>query len=373
MRIASLYIHIPFCLRKCNYCDFVSFPAAKDDGLYAAYPELLKQEWELWQDKADLSGLRTAYFGGGTPSLLEPAQVEGLLRLLPPLAECTLEVNPETVDAARLAAFRRAGVDRLSLGAQSFDAGLLRALGRGHDGEQTAQVVAWAREAGFDNISLDLIYGLPGQSLEQWRHSLEQAIELAPQHISLYGLTIHADTPWGRDLAAGRLSPPDDDLAADMLEQAMELLPQAGLVQYEIANFARPGFESRHNCAYWQRDNYLGLGLSAASCLGERRFANTADPALYAAALAGGRLPIAEDEVYDIDQVLGEAMFLGLRLIKGIDVAEYERRYGISPCQRFRAELKRLEKLGLIQYDESRIRLSPRGVALGNLVFAEFV
>ena len=373
MRIDSLYVHIPFCLRKCNYCDFVSFPVDSCGGLFSAYPDLLLRELELWREDADLSRLRTVYFGGGTPSLLEPDTVKRLLALLPKVEECTVEANPETVDEARLSAFRQAGADRLSLGAQSFDDGLLQAMGRGHDGEQTARAVADARRACFDNISLDLIYGLPGQTLAQWRDSLERAAALETEHISLYGLTIHPDTPWGKELAAGTLAATDDDLAADMLELAMDYLPEQGFVQYEIANFARPGFESRHNCAYWQRDNYLGLGLSAASCLNDRRLANTADPAAYKEAIEAGRLPIAEDLTYNIDQVLGEAMFLGLRLLKGVDVAAYEERYGVDPLKRFRFELKKLAGRGLIVYDENSIRLTRKGVALGNLVFEEFV
>ena len=260
MRIDALYIHIPFCLRKCNYCDFVSFPRSGREELFAAYHGLLEQELELWRREADLTRISTVYFGGGTPSLLAADTVSRLLGRLPAVTECTLEANPETVDLPRLAAFRQAGIDRLSLGVQSFDAELLRAMGRGHDGEQAARAVSLARQAGFDNISLDLIYGLPGQTVAQWRDSLERAAELAPEHISLYGLTIHENTPWGEALAAGRLEAPDDDLAADMLELALDFLPEQGFVQYEIANFARPGRESRHNCAYWQRDNYLGLG-----------------------------------------------------------------------------------------------------------------
>lgn len=373
MRIDALYIHIPFCLRKCNYCDFVSFPRSGREELFAAYPGLLEQELELWRREADLTRISTVYFGGGTPSLLEPAAVGRLLGRLPAVRECTLEANPETVDLPRLAAFRQAGIDRLSLGVQSFDAELLRAMGRGHDGEQAARAVSLARQAGFDNISLDLIYGLPGQTVAQWRDSLERAAELSPEHISLYGLTIHENTPWGEALAAGRLEAPDDDLAADMLELALDFLPEQGFVQYEIANFARPGRESRHNCAYWQRDNYLGLGPAAASCLNDRRFANTPDPDRYAAAVRAGRHPIAEDETYAMEQVLGEAMFLGLRLTKGVDVSEYEQRYGVSPLRRFRHELKRLQKQGLIEYDDANIRLTKKGLLLGNLVFEQFV
>ena len=373
MKITAAYVHIPFCLRKCNYCDFASRPLAQSGLEPAAYPQLLSRELALWREEADFSGLQTVYLGGGTPSLLAPDQVREILSLFPPVGEITLEANPETVDEAKLAGFRKAGVNRLSLGAQSFDPELLQAMGRGHDGRQVVQAVAAARRAGFDNISLDLIYGLPGQGLDQWRHSLEQALALQPRHISLYGLSLHENTPWGRALAAGELSAPDEDLAADMLDMAMDLLPRAGLEQYEIANFAQPGYASQHNCAYWRRDNYLGLGPSAASCLANHRFANTPDLDLYREGLRQGRLPWAEDQVYDMDQVLGEAMFLGLRLLAGVEVAAYEQRYGVSPLRRFRHELDKLSRQGLIVCTQNNIRLSRRGVALGNRVFEEFV
>lgn len=372
-KFTSVYIHYPFCRRKCNYCDFASIPLDEAPQLAAQYPELLRQELALWGDEADLSALRTVYLGGGTPSLMEPSQAAAIMALLPGAAEITLEANPETIDQSRLAAFRVAGIDRLSLGAQSFQPPLLQAMGRGHSAEQTAQAVTAARVAGFSNIGLDLIYGLPGQSLQQWRDDIEQALALTPQHLSLYCLALTPLSPWGRLAETGQLWPAGDDQAADMAELAAQLLIAAGYHHYEIANFALPGFESQHNSAYWQRANYLGLGAAAASCAAEHRWTNQRQPDAYAAAILDGRLPIIEEEWLDMDQVLGEAMFLGLRLLDGIDIAAFTAQYGVDPRRRFRKELARMNKAGLLIEAQGRLLLTPRGTLLGDRVFAEFV
>ncbi len=370
MRVTSVYIHIPFCRRKCNYCDFASTALYGHEQELAAYPTWLRQELALYQPKLDLSHLETIYFGGGTPSLLTPQQVAEILSWFPPAGEITLEANPETVEGQRLHDYRQAGINRLSLGIQSFQPALLSAMGRGHSAAQAKAAVAAARQAGLENINLDLIYGLPAQTLAMWQEDLTQALALESEHISLYGLTLHEGTPWGDD---PMIHAADQDLSADMLELAIDRLAAAGYRHYEIANFARPGFASRHNCAYWQRENYLGLGVAAASCLAERRFANHPTLAAYAAALAAGKRPVAEEETLTIDQVLAEAMFLGLRLEKGVVAKEFYRRYGADPLRRYHRELARMQKLGLLETDDGVIRLTRRGLLLGNEVFAEFL
>jgi len=372
-RFTSVYIHYPFCLRKCHYCDFVSLPREDNLDLAAAYPELLRQELALWQGEADLSGLCTVYFGGGTPSLLEPEQAASLLALLPTAREITLEANPETVVPDRLAAFRAAGVNRLSLGVQSFQPRLLKLMGRCHSPEQAVEALASARAAGFDNIGLDLIYGLPEQTLAQWQNDVEEAVRLAPEHISLYALALSEHSPWGRQAAAGQLAAAADDLAADMEELAVMMLRQAGYCHYEIANFARPGYESLHNTAYWQRANYLGLGAAAASCAAAHRWANQRDPYAYGSAIRSGSLPRIEEEWLTIEQVIGEALFLGLRLLAGIRRADFAAQYGVDPVQRFKKQLRPLIEAGLLEVNEQTMRLTEKGVLLSNRVFAEFV
>ncbi len=368
--IRALYVHVPFCLRKCNYCDFYSLPVQGKAALFSRYPLLLEGELALWQEKEDLSGLATVYFGGGTPSLLEPAAVAHFLQKLPAAPEeITLEANPETLDRDKLAAFRAAGVNRLSLGAQSFHPARLGEMGRGHTPDQTRAALENARAAGFRNIGLDLIYGLPGQTPEEWAADLEQTLALEPEHISLYGLTVSRECPWGR---AG-VAPLDDDGQADLVEMAMDRLARAGFRHYEIANFAKPGYASRHNTAYWQRENYLGLGPAAASCIAAHRWVNLADLDAWAAALENGKLPLAADETLTIDQVIAEGMFLGLRLRDGIDCAAFLVQYGVDPRKRFRQEVARMEKLGLLEEEAGRLRLTRKGLMLGDDVFAAFV
>jgi oxygen-independent coproporphyrinogen-3 oxidase len=273
----------------------------------------------------------------------------------------------------KLAAWRAAGVNRLSLGAQCFDDALLKAMGRPHASAQIGEAVHQARTAGFGNISIDLIYGLPGQDLSAWREDLAQALELEVEHISLYGLSLSEDSPWGQKAAAGCLAVPDQDISADMLEAALDMLAGAGYLHYEISNFARAGYESRHNIAYWQRENYLGLGAAAASCHGEKRWFNERDITAYEEALAQGRLPQIEEEKLSIEEVLGEAVFLGLRLIAGVDLQEFAQRYGTQAERYYKKPLRRLQRQGLVEIAEGHLRLTRRGILLGNEVFMQFL
>lgn len=373
MDFAALYLHIPFCLRKCNYCDFVSFPLAHCEEAAAQYAEAVIKEWSLWQERLAGSSWHSLYVGGGTPTSLPVESLCRILAALPSVTELTVEANPETVDAHDMQRLCQAGVNRLSLGAQSFDDRQLQALGRGHCAAQTAQAVAWARAAGIENINLDLIYGLPDQDLDSWRQSLAAALALQPTHLSLYALSIEPGCPWYEAYQAGKLQPADDDLAADMLELAMQLLPAAGYRHYEISNFARPGYESWHNSAYWRRQNYLGLGVAAASCYRERRWYNVSSWEAYRAALAAGRLPIFDEECLTAETVIAEAAFLGLRLRQGIDLAAFAAQYGVRLEQYYRRPIRRLVEQGLLCLTPERLYLSDRGVMLGNKVFCEFV
>ena len=372
MKISSVYIHIPFCLRKCNYCDFVSFPV-EQCAERVNYVSLLTKELALYGDEADFSRLKTIYFGGGTPSLMTPGEIEDILKLFPEVEEITLEANPETLDSEKLAGFRKAGINRLSMGVQSFKQEFLTAMGRGHSPRQAKDMVAAAREAGFNNIGIDLIYGLPGQTLADWREDLAEALALDTEHISLYGLTIEKNTPWGDMLEKGELAPVNEDLAADMLEAAMDTLSAAGYEHYEISNFAKPGFASRHNLAYWHRDNYLGLGVAAAGCVLDRRMYNAKDLRQYAELINRGELPIVEEERLHIDQIIGEALFLGLRLAEGIDFAAFQEQYGLDPRRRYRRNIAKMVKAGLLEKDDTSMRLTRRGVLLGNQVFEQFI
>lgn len=270
----AIYIHIPFCRRRCAYCDFAS--TAGLEALIPAYVDALAREIAA-QDRATVP---TIYLGGGTPSLLTPAQVQAILDAcraafdVDPAAEITMEANPGTVDAAYLPALRAAGVNRLSLGVQSFADGELALLGRIHTAAQAVAAYDNARAAGFANVSLDLVYGLPGQTLADWSRSLDRAVALCPDHLSLYALEVHGDTPLGRRIAAGDLPAPDDDLAADMYELAEDRLAVAGFMHYELSNWATGNDAAcRHNLTYWRNEPYRGLGAAAHSWIdGERRW-----------------------------------------------------------------------------------------------------
>lgn len=376
-----LYIHVPFCLRKCPYCAFVSQEGSP--GQRETYVELLLAEMRLAHAETPNDRLlESVYFGGGTPSLLEPSQTGRILSLanslfdLSPHAEITLEANPGTVDEEKLAGFRCSGVNRLSLGVQSLHDPLLGLLGRIHSAAQAEQAVKAARAAGFDNIGIDLIHSLPGQTMEMWRHDLRRALGLAPEHLSIYGLTIEEGTPFARRYADGR-DLPDEDLSADMFLAADELLTGAGYEHYEIANYALPGFHSQHNSGYWRRDGYLGLGAGAHSFLRGTghgiRFGNTSDPEEYARAVTQGAMPRQDRVELSHEDAVAEFMFLGLRMAAGVSFGDFRREFGMELPVRFGKELEELTRLGLLTMDTRGVRLTSRGMLLSNQVFARFL
>ncbi len=374
MKFTSIYIHIPFCRRKCNYCDFVSFPVADQQQYFTIYGDLLLKELSLWQQQgSDFSQLQSLYFGGGTPSLLAIESIKALLSCLHQTSEITLEANPETVDFDFLQQLHDAGVNRLSLGAQSFNDQALQVMGRCHTAAQTINAFNEARRAGFTNINLDLIYGWPMQDRAQMQADLAVALALDPEHLSLYGLSLSDQSPWGKRMLSGDLEIADSDLSADMQEDAMKILEAAGLHQYEIANYAKAGFASLHNCSYWQRQNYLGIGCAAASCLLEKRWSNLKNLADYASSVEQGKLPVCEQETLSFDEIIAEAIFLGLRLRQGIDLDQFAELYGLRAEKRFAKQLRQLTEDGLLIVEDGSMRLSKKGLLLGNEVFYKFI
>lgn len=372
-----LYIHVPFCRKKCHYCAFTSTTPENDE--LKEYPELLSHELKFHTDKA--GPLESIYFGGGTPSLLEPEQVAGLLTEIAeqvPIrkeAEITLEANPGTVDLTSLVAFRSAGINRISLGVQSFDDRFLTTLGRIHTSEQSRQAFQAGRQAGFTNISIDLIHTLPGQSLHQWRTELQQAADLGPEHISIYGLTIEEGTLFAEIYPAN--SPEaEEDLSADMFEYTDEFLITAGFDHYEIANYARPGFRSRHNNGYWRRDGYLGLGVGAHSFLREGhgvRFSNPDTLAEYRTGVLSGQMTRVEEQRLTEGEAMAEYMFLGLRLSDGVSRYSFEREFGRTLEEVFGSVPADLVKLGLLNQTGETYALTLRGMLLSNQVFTRFL
>ncbi len=374
----GIYVHVPFCPRRCRYCDFPAQIHREDRG--ERFLAGLAVEARLVARVVAGRAALTWYLGGGTPTVFSAAHlaaVAGVLRDAFPLVaggEFTVEANPETVTRDKLLALREGGCNRLSLGVQAWDDRLLAFLGRGHTVADAIAACREARRAGFANVGIDLIYGLPGQTRRQWEETLRQALALEPEHISAYSLQVEEGTAFGRWAREGRLSGgerglPDDDAVADMYLAAREILAGAGYEHYEISNFARPGFRSRHNQLYWRNQEYAGLGPGAHSHLAGRRYRNTARLDVYAAELAVGRLPVAEEEVLDERRQMSDTVILGLRLLEGVALADFRRRFGRDLLGVYGREVEELSALGLLEVARGRLRLTERALPVANQVF----
>lgn len=378
----GIYIHIPFCAHICPYCDFNTY-AGKDD-LIPRYVDAVVHELEIRAGEVGGRPASTVYFGGGTPSLLDPAQIGRILDAarshydVLPGAEITMEANPNGLDEARLAGYRAVGVDRMSIGAQTLDRRGLRRLGRQHEAVDVLDSVRAARQAGFDRLNLDFIFGWPGQDREVWRADLRRVLELGdegPDHLSLYSLIIEPGTPYADAAARGILHIPDDDEAADLYEDAIAILADAGWDHYEIANWARtPDRYSRHNAIYWQHGDYLGIGAGAFGTVGGRRVMNQLLPERYITDIEGGTLPHSNTEDVDGDTSFGETMMLGLRLLDhGVDAGAFAARHGVGLFKHFGPQIARMQDVGLLERTERGVRLTERGMMLANDVAAEFL
>ncbi|MEX2029998.1 MAG: radical SAM family heme chaperone HemW [Anaerolineales bacterium] len=395
----SLYLHIPFCTVRCSYCDFNTYAGL--ESLIEPYTRALAEEvrrvGQARPDGADRT-VHSVFFGGGTPSLVPPARLGEVLDAIRESfelrsdAEITMEANPGTVGPSSLALFRGIGINRLSFGVQSAQPAELRLLDRLHTFEQVEQAVAWARASGFDNLNLDLIFGLPGQGLGAWRDSLERTLDLAPDHLSLYALSLEFGTPMQAWVRRGLLVEPDPDAAADMYEAASEALETRGFGQYEISNWARlsPGESAkdapprracRHNLQYWRNQPYLGLGAGAHGFAAGSRYSVVRSPRGYLERIAAGPpgaypfSPALEgSQAVDVETEMGETMMLGLRLTgEGVRQSEFRGRFGVAIADRYPAELNELSDLGLIERTTDRVRLTRPGRLLANRVFAAFV
>lgn len=380
----SFYVHIPFCRKKCYYCDFNSYAGL--EGLFQPYIEAMAREISYLAQFPEPEAGETIYFGGGTPSLLSPELIGRVIESIKENfgllsgAEITLEANPGTVARSSLEALLSMGVNRLSLGAQSFHEDELALLGRIHNSEEIKKAFQEAREAGFSNVNLDFIYGIPFQSLEKWRITLEKALELAPEHLSLYALTLEEGTSLAQKVALGEIPRPDEDLAADMYCLAEEMLEKAGYEHYEISNWAKPGFACRHNLRYWLNLPYLGFGAGAHSFRWGMRWHNILEPREYIRILSSPEIrgfpsPVAcEVETITLPVEMAETVILGLRLVKeGLSFEEFRRRFGRDFWEIYGPQAEELLELGLLERSERGIRLSPRGRLLGNEVFQRFI
>jgi oxygen-independent coproporphyrinogen-3 oxidase len=370
----GLYVHIPFCAAICNYCNFNR--GLFDAELKRRYVQALLAE--IRRVAEPQTAADTIFFGGGTPSLLDPPEIASLITALrdsfalDPAAEITMEANPETVTADRLELFRRAGVNRLSYGVQSFRDDELQRLSRLHSASRAREAVAMARASGFDNLSLDLMMWLPQQTVAQWLESIEALIALAPDHASLYLLELYANAPLRDEMARAQWSLAPDDDAADMYLQGLERLDAAGYHQYEISNVARPGRESRHNLKYWQDGEWLGFGCGAHSTRDGVRWKNISSTTEYIATVgAGGQLGADRRELSD-DERLEEALFTGLRLTRGVDLDAVRVRYGVDVWQRYGPDLQVFVDEGLLIYDRG-LRLTRTGMLLAHEIMTVFI
>jgi oxygen-independent coproporphyrinogen-3 oxidase len=421
MILAGIYLHIPFCRSRCSYCDFAT--GMYEGDLAERYVRALCREISEWNEIEDPFAVETIYFGGGTPSLLAPAQIERILNAVDERfevisgAEVTIELNPasfvsapsprslrlggeigienthrrdaevaettqrnatETSDdegpelsSEKLREFRRLGINRASFGAQTFDDRELKQLGRTHTSADISATFQRLREAGFENINFDLIAGLPGQALAGWKRNLDLALDLRPEHLSLYLLDVHEGTPLADQIHSGMRPRPDDDLAGEMYQVMIEQVSAAGYGHYEISNFCLPGFQSRHNTKYWNGAPYYGFGCSAHSYDGaRRRWANQREIAKYVELIEAEQSTVVERTDLKEEDARSESVFLGLRLMRGLDLEDYRARFGADLREQYETELNRLREAGLIEIDHKLLRLTTRGALLSNEVFS---
>ena len=375
--MVALYLHVPFCHKKCHYCSFSSKAVARE--LFAPYVAALREELAQLAAQGASGNLKSLFVGGGTPSIFPSAMLADLisycLHLFSPTleAEISVEANPGTVDESYLKALLIAGVNRLSLGVQSFNDQELLVLGRIHNSKEARDAVQSAKNAGFSNINLDLMYGLPGQTVQSWRDSLQQAISLGPQHLSLYQLTIEEGTPFHQAVATAQIVLPDEDDIILMDEVTAGLCGDANLQQYEISNFAHPGKECVHNINYWENGEYLACGASAVSCTGGFREKRIDDPSEYITRIKNGASVVVESESLSQDASFRESVVMGLRMTEGVSRTRIKFRYKKDIDEYYGNILEKLLHLQLVELTESHLRLTAKGRTLANLVMAELV
>lgn len=372
MKPLALYLHVPFCAAKCAYCDFASFPNRLD--ACEAYLCAVEEELASW--RGDLRGCEahTVFLGGGTPSLMSADWLERLMSAVRgsvrvhPDAEITMEANPGTLSEDKLRRVRTAGVNRLSIGAQSFNDALLKAIGRIHTAEQTVQAVRMARRAGFDNVSLDLMYGLPGQTAKDWLRTLDAAIALSPEHISAYSLIVEEGTPLERRVRRGETQTPDEDDVIEMQRAGINRLERAGYARYEISNYARPGRECRHNVVYWRRGDYLGVGCAAHSLMDGVRFANPQSLDDYLAGQRGlDRCRLSRSDEME------ETLMLSTRMTQGLNLEAWRAQFGEDFLAPREDRLNRLRRAGLVDLRDGYLSLTQRGLEVQDAVVLDLL
>ncbi len=374
---SGVYLHIPFCASRCHYCNFAT--GGYEENLAQKYVEAICQEIGSAKFTGEMRNVDTIYFGGGTPSTLTIAQFQSILDQcknrfqIAPEAEITAEANPGSLTLEYLTQLHRLGVNRLSIGVQSFLDRELEMIGRGHVADDARSAVKMARVAGFKNLSLDLIAGLPEQSIETWRNNLQSAMELEPEHLSVYLLELYQDAPLLHRIKRGELQAIDDDLTVQMYYELVDLAEQNGYEQYELSNWAKPGFESRHNLKYWNGALYHAFGMSAAGYDGNQRWSNTRNLKEYIDRIEKSESVIGETTALTAEDLKSEAIFLQLRLKEGVNLVEYSDQYGVDLKSKYAPEIERLVDAGVLEFSGDSMRISRRGKVLANEVFVAFI
>lgn len=377
MKRLGLYLHIPFCLKKCAYCDFLSAPAADEEK--EDYTKVLIQEIKGLAQLAEAYRVDTVFLGGGTPSVLLPSQIQRIIEAVSVVfsvekgAEITMEANPGTLSLEKLAAYKACGINRLSLGLQSGDNRELKKLGRVHTWEEFLDNYKGARRAGFENINIDLMSSLPGQTLDSYGKTLEKVLSLEPEHISAYSLIIEEGTDFFCQWERGELSLPEEEEDREMYYLTRRLLEKAGFFRYEISNYARKGFESRHNIKYWTGEEYLGVGLGASSYVNNCRYKNTDRLEEYKEKIKRGLSAAGEGHSLSVQEKMEEFMFLGLRLMQGVSKREFYERFGEELLVVYKDVIGQQEKQGLVVQEKGYLRLTSRGIDLSSWVMAQYL
>ncbi|WP_044642348.1 radical SAM family heme chaperone HemW [Risungbinella massiliensis] len=374
----AVYIHIPFCSHKCHYCDFTAYVV--EGQPVDQYLMALAKEMEISTKETPPAEIESIFVGGGTPTILTPTQMatflESIRRYFPnwsPNMEFTMEANPGTVSRELLEVMKKGGVNRLSFGAQTFREDLLKRIGRIHDASEIEQSIYLAREVGFENLSLDLMFGLPTQTVEDIHQAIERALTLKPDHFSCYSLKVEEGTLFHHLYERDQLPLPSEDVEFAMYQEIRKILPAYGYLQYEVSNFAKLGKESVHNSTYWKNDRYYGLGAGAHGYVGTRRHSNLKGITPYIERLDKNELPIQDQYDVDVFEEQENFMMLGLRLMEGISPQKFQKRFGVSVTDVYAEEMKKLVNLGLLKVTENRIFLTEQGLIYGNEVFAEFL
>ena len=376
-QLSGIYIHIPFCETRCHYCNFAT--GGYESETARRYVAAILGEIERAEITPEMRQVDSIYFGGGTPTTLSIEQLSSVLNLcrekfdVSSDAEITSEANPGTISQEFLEGLRATGVNRLSFGVQSFDDGELQMIGRSHSSEEAREAVRRARAAGFANVSIDLIAGLPEQKMATWRRNLAEAFALEPDHLSVYLLELYKDAPLLHRINRGELHAIEDELTVEMYFALKDEAERHGFDHYEISNWGRPGFESRHNLKYWTGAPYWAFGVSAAGYDGARRWSNTRNIHEYLSKIEAGESPVAETETLDADDLQSENLFLRLRLKEGVNLREHQVRFGVNVVERYADDLARLDEAGLIELNDGILKISRAGTVLANEVFEAFV